>query len=168
MPAPEVLPYGSWPTPITAARVVEAAVRLGGLRADGTDLWWLELRPQEGGRTALVRHRADGTVQELVGAPRNVRTAVHEYGGGAAWFRDGVAWFTDWTDQRLSRFEPGGEPVPITPEPAVPRGLRYADGDVSPDGTTIACVRERHDADGTVTNEIVVMPVLGGDIDVTV
>ena len=105
--APEVLPYGSWPTPITAARVIEAAVRLGGLRADGDDLWWLELRPQEGGRTALVRRRADGTVDDLLPAPWNVRTAVHEYGGGAAWFRDGVAWFTNWADQRLYRLEPG-------------------------------------------------------------
>ena len=159
--APDVLPYGSWPTPITAARVIEAAVRLGGLRSDGDDLWWLELRPQEGGRTGLVRRRADGTVDDLLPAPWNVRTAVHEYGGGAAWFRDGVAWFTNWADQRLYRLDPGSEPVAVTPEPAVPRGLRYADGDVSPDGTTIACVRERHEADGTVVNEIVLLPVGG-------
>ncbi len=164
----DVLPYGSWPTPITAARVIEAAVRLGGLRADGDDLWWLELRPQEGGRSALVRRRADGTVDDLLPSPWNVRTAVHEYGGGAAWFRDGVAWFTNWADQRLYRLAPGEEPVAVSPEPAVPRGLRYADGDVGPDGTTIACVQERHDADGTVTNEIVSMPTQGGAVDVVV
>ena len=133
--APDVLPYGSWPTPITAARVVEAAVRLGGLRADGGDLWWLELRPQEGGRTGLVRRRADGTIEDLLPAPWNVRTAVHEYGGGAAWFRDGVAWFTNWADQRLYRLEPGrGAGGRSPPSRPVPRGLRYADGDVSPDG----------------------------------
>ena len=123
--APEVRPYGSWPTPITAPRVIEAAVRLGGLRADGDDLWWLEKRPQEAGRTALVRRRADGTVEDLLPAPWNVRTAVHEYGGGAAWFRDGVAWFTNWADQRLYRLDAGSEPVAITPEPSLPRGLRY-------------------------------------------
>jgi dipeptidyl aminopeptidase/acylaminoacyl peptidase len=168
MSVPEVLPYGSWPTPITAPRVIEAAVRLGGLRADGADLWWLELRPQESGRTALLRRRADGTVEDLLPAPWNVRTAVHEYGGGAAWFRDGTAWFTNWADQRLYRLPPGGEPVAVTPEPSVPRGLRYADGDVSPDGATIACVRERHEGDGTVVNEIVLLPAGGGDAEVTV
>ena len=168
MPAPEVLPFGSWPTPITAPRVIEAAVRLGGLRADGDALWWLELRPQEGGRTALVRRGADGTVDDLLPAPWNVRTAVHEYGGGAAWFRDGVAWFTNWADQRLYRMEPGGEPAAITPEPEVPRGLRFADGEVSPDGTTIACVRESHEPDGAVANEIVLLPVAGGSAEVTV
>jgi len=119
-------------------------VRLGGLRADGDDLWWLELRPQEGGRTGLVRRRPDGTVDDLLPPPWNVRSAVHEYGGGAAWVHDGTAWFANWADQRLYRLEPGGEPVAITPEPAVPRGLRYADGAISPDGTTILCVRERH------------------------
>ena len=47
-------------------------------------------------------------------------------------------------------------------------GLRYADGAVSPDGTTIACVRERHEPDGTVANEIVLLPTQGGTVEVTV
>src|SRR3954466_13996479 len=165
MVAPEVLPYGSWPTPITAPRVVEAAVRLGGLRADGDDLWWLELRPQEGGRTALVKRSADATVADLLAAPWNVRTAVHEDGGGAVWVGDGTAWFTNWADQRLYRLVPGAEPEPITPEPAVPRGLRYADGSISPDGTTMLCVREEHRPDGTVVNEIIRLSVDGHDIE---
>ncbi len=158
MAEPVVLPYGSWPTPITAGRVVEAAVRISGLRVDGDDLWWLEGRPGEGGRTALVRRTPDGTIHDLLPPPWNVRTAVHEYGGGAMWVHDGVAWFTNWADQRLYRLEPGKDPVPITPEPPTPRSLRYADGDVSPDGRWIACVRERHEADGTVVNEIVQIP----------
>jgi dipeptidyl aminopeptidase/acylaminoacyl peptidase len=162
MPVPDVLPYGSWPTPLTAARVVEAAVRLGNLRIDGDDVWWLEQRPQEGGRTTLVRRGPDGSVEELLPAPWNVRTAVHEYGGGAMWARHGVAWFTNWADQRLYRLVPGTEPEPLTPDPAVSRGLRYADGDVSPDGRWIACVRERHEADGDVINEIVRLPAAGG------
>ena len=164
----EVVPYGSWPTPITASRVVEHAVRLGNLRTDGDDLWWLELRPQEGGRSVPVRRRADGTTEDLLPAPWNVRTAVHEYGGGALWVRGGVAWFTNWADQRLYRLVPGEEPQPITPEPPAPRSWRYADGDVSPDGQWIVCVRERHEADGTVVNEIVRLPAGGGAMDIVV
>jgi dipeptidyl aminopeptidase/acylaminoacyl peptidase len=164
----DVLPYGSWPTPITASRVVEHAVRLGNLRTDGDDVWWLELRPQEGGRSVPVRRRADGTTEDLLPAPWNVRTAVHEYGGGALWVRDGVAWFTNWADQRLYRLVPGEEPKPITPEPPAPRSWRYADGDVSPDGQWIVCVRERHEADGAVVNEIVKLPAGGGPIEIVV
>jgi dipeptidyl aminopeptidase/acylaminoacyl peptidase len=149
------LPYGSWPTPITSELVVRAARVPGAVCFDGDDVWFSESRPEEAGRNAVLRRRPDGTVDEILPAPWNARTAVHEYGGGAWWARDGVLWFADWATQRLHRLVPGGEPVPLTPEPGVPRGLRYADGDVSPDGTAILCVQETHRADGDVVNEIV-------------
>ncbi|TQM44403.1 S9 family peptidase [Pseudonocardia cypriaca] len=150
-------PYGSWPTPITSELVTAAAVRLGEVRVDGADVVWAEGRPAEGGRTQLVRRTPDGATTDLLPDGRNARTAVHEYGGAAWWVRDGVVWFTDWADQRLYRLAPGGAPEPITPEPASPRGDRYADGDVAPDGATIVCVRERHDGPSAadVRNEVV-------------
>jgi dipeptidyl aminopeptidase/acylaminoacyl peptidase len=146
--------YGSWPTPITSELVVAAAVRLSEVQVDGTDVVWSEGRPAEGGRTQLVRRGPDGTRTELLPEGGNARTAVHEYGGGAWWVRDGITWFTDWADQRLYRLEPGGVPEPITPEPAAPRAERYADGDLAADGDLIVCVREQHAA-GEVRNEIV-------------
>ncbi len=94
----------------------------------------------------------------MLGPPWSARTSVHEYGGGAWWVRDGVLWFADWASQRLHRLGPDdGPPVALTPEPAVARGLRYADGDVSPDGSTILCVREDHTGDDVV-NTIVRLP----------
>ncbi|WP_343983473.1 S9 family peptidase [Pseudonocardia aurantiaca] len=132
-------------------------MRLAELCVDGADVVWSEGRPAEGGRTQLVRRAPDGTTVELLPEDRNCRTAVHEYGGAGWWVRDGVTWFADWADQRLYRLAPGGEPEPITPEPATPRADRYADGDVAPDGATIVCVRERHtgSASTDVQNEIV-------------
>src|SRR5258708_2484292 len=131
-----VLPYGSWPTPVTSAVVVAEAVGLSEVRADREDIVWSEIRPAEVGRTALVRRAADGSTTELLEPGQNARTAVHEYGGAAWWVRDGVVWFSAWQDQRLYRRDPEtGSAAPLTPEPAVPRGDRYADGDVSPDGT---------------------------------
>jgi len=150
-------PYGSWSTPITSELVTAAAVRLGEVRVDGADVVWAEGRPAEGGRTQLVRRTPDGATTDLLPDGRNARTAVHEYGGAAWWVRDGVVWFTDWADQRLYRLAPGGEPEPITSEPATPRADRYADGDVAPDGATIVCVRERHTGPSAadVRNEVV-------------
>jgi dipeptidyl aminopeptidase/acylaminoacyl peptidase len=142
------LPYGSWPTPITSELVVRSARIPNGLAVDGGELWWSESRPEEGGRTAVLRRVADGTVTEVLAAPANARTAVHEYGGGAWWVRDGVLWFADWATQRLHRVEVGGEGEALTPEPAIPRGLRFADGAVSPDGATLMCVQEEHPAGG--------------------
>jgi dipeptidyl aminopeptidase/acylaminoacyl peptidase len=146
-------PFGSWATPLTSEVVVAAAVRLGEVRVDGGDVVWAEGRPAEGGRTQLVRRRPDGTTEDLLPEGVNARTAVHEYGGAAWWVRDGVIWFTDWADQRLYRLDPGAAPVPLTPEPARPRADRYADGDPTPDGTRIVCVRERHLAPDALADE---------------
>ena len=150
-------PYGSWPTPFTSASVVAGAVRLGELVLDGDDVLWAEGRPAEGGRTQLVRRRPDGSRTDLLADGWNARTAVHEYGGGGWWARDGVVWFANWADQRLYRLADGADPVPLTPEPASPRADRFADGDLAPDGATIVCVRERHHGPSAaeVVNEIV-------------
>ncbi len=155
-----MLPYGSWPTPVTSATVVESAIGLSDVRVDGPDLIWAETRPNEGGRTQLVRLTADGAQTDLLDDGQNARTAVHEYGGGAWWGGDGVVWFSAWDDQRLHRLDlKTGETIPITPRPPTPRGDRYADGDVSPDGRWIVCVREHHPPAGRgaidVRNELV-------------
>src|SRR5215510_9588387 len=102
-------PFGTWPTPVTSELVVRAARLIGGLAPDGEDLWWSERRPDEGGRIAVLRRSADGAVTEVLDAPWSARTAVHEYGGGAWWVRDGVLWFTDWASQRLHRCAPSDQ-----------------------------------------------------------
>ncbi|HTX31275.1 MAG TPA: prolyl oligopeptidase family serine peptidase [Solirubrobacteraceae bacterium] len=158
--AKQRLACGSWPTPITSEAVVADAVRLAEVAADEGAVIWSEGRPAEAGRTALVRRDPDGTLTELLPEDLNARTAVHEYGGGAWWARGGVVWFANWSDQRLYRRDPATrECTPLTPEPEVPRGDRYADGAVSPDGSWMVCVREHHPPDGRgaidVRNEIV-------------
>ena len=154
-----ITPYGAWPTPITSELVLSAAVRLAGVQVDGDAVVWAEGRPGEGGRTQLVRREADGTTTDVLPDGFDARTGVHEYGGGAWKVRDGVVWFSNWADQRLYRLVPGGEPEPLTPESVLTRGDRYADVDVSPDGSVLVAVREHHPVHGQgaadVRNEIV-------------
>jgi len=158
----EVLPYGAWPSPLSAAQVASAGVRLQALSVDGSDVYWLESRPSEGGRQALVRRSADGTTTEVTPADFNARTRVHEYGGGEHWVSDGIVFATSFADQRLYRFDgTGAAPGAITPEPEIPAGDRYADGTPTPGGELLFCVRERHFEGRQPENEIVMLPVDG-------
>jgi dipeptidyl aminopeptidase/acylaminoacyl peptidase len=152
------LPHGTWPTPITSELVVRAAARLGEVCVDGHDVWWSEGRPAEGGRTVIVRRSADGTTTDVLPAPWNARTRVHEYGGGSWTVSDRTLWFTNFADQRLYRLDPDSDaPVAVTPEPAVPAGVRHADFSPLPGGALLA-VRETHPDGGSpadVVNEVV-------------
>ncbi len=162
-------PYGSWRSPITAHLIAESGIGLGLLRTAGESLFWVEMRPLEGGRYVVVRRTPDGAIADVTPQGRNSRTLVHEYGGGmyAVWGAGdatSVIW-SELEDQRLYRVDlqadgVAAEPRPITPAPAAPRALRYADGAVTPDGRTLICVRERHEGD-VVTNELVAVPTDG-------
>jgi dipeptidyl aminopeptidase/acylaminoacyl peptidase len=159
---PTVAPYGSWSSPITLElAATEGGVGYSYLDADERGAYWLESRPQEQGRTALVFCPHGGSPEDVVPAGFNVRTRVHEYGGGA-WFRDGeVVYCSSFDDSRLYRIGgPGADPLPITPEPAEEHALRYADGRVFADGRLIVCARESH-GDGEPVNELVVLPTDG-------
>jgi dipeptidyl aminopeptidase/acylaminoacyl peptidase len=126
-------------------------------------VWWLEGRAAEGGRVVLVKAEPGAEPEDAVPAGFNVRTMVHEYGGGAFCIHDGVAFCSSFDDQRLYRIEPDSEPVAITP--AVGDKLhRYADGRITPDGSMWIGVRERHTEKGSsrdVVNELVAIPVDG-------
>ncbi|HTU76947.1 MAG TPA: prolyl oligopeptidase family serine peptidase [Trebonia sp.] len=169
----KIAPYGSWESPITAADVARGQVALGFPSAVAEEVWWQEGRPDEGGRTTVMASAGAGTKpRELVPAPYNARTRVHEYGGRSylpvprAGGGFGLV-FANFADQRLyhlaSPGEEGREPRPLTPEPAFRAGLRYADMVLSPDGREAWCVREAHaDADGkAITRAIVAIPLDG-------
>ena len=149
------IPYGTWPSPITAEMVASAAITFGHVAVDGDDVYWREQRPDEDGRGVIVRHDGEGTA-DVSPEDGNVRTLVHEYGGGDFAVQDGVRYWSRYDDQQVYRQEGDEEPVPITPEPRTERGLRYADFVVSPDGRALYCVRENHDAiaDGTANEPI--------------
>lgn len=73
-------PFGSWKSPITSDLIVAETIGLGGVMLDGEDVYWLEMRPREGGRYVLVRYTPDGLTQDVTPPPFNVYTRVHEYG----------------------------------------------------------------------------------------
>jgi dipeptidyl aminopeptidase/acylaminoacyl peptidase len=144
-------PYGAWESPITVGMVAASDGRPGYLGTVGEELWWTEPRPEEGGRRALMRRKADGSVDSVLPAPWNVRNRVHEYGGrpwAGAILADGspVIVFTNFDDQRLYVFEPdkGSDPLPISPAPNAPGGLRWSDPVVDTERFEAWAVMEQH------------------------
>jgi dipeptidyl aminopeptidase/acylaminoacyl peptidase len=158
--------FGSWRSPISAAAIASNAVPLAMPDIVGETVYWLEGKPTEGGRITVVRRDEDGSRHELTPAPFNVRTRVHEYGGGAYLVDRGTVFFSNFADQRLYRQDPGEAPRPITPEPAIAAGVRFADAQITPDGRWLVCVRERHPSveGAQAVNELAVLPA-GGNAD---
>lgn len=132
------VPYGAWPSPLSAAQVAAGMVQLGQVAVDGEDLYWIERRPAEGGRQVIVRRTADGRTMDLTPQPFNVRTRVHEYGGWAFAVSDGVLYFSHFPDQRVYRQRGAAEPQPLT----APQAMRYADGVIDRRRRRLICVRE--------------------------
>ena len=131
---------------------------LSGVLADGDDLYWCELRPSEEGRVVLVRRSPDGEIADLTPPGFNVRTRVHEYGGGAFVAAGGTVWFSNFADQRLYRQDNGGEPKPITE----PVDRRYADAVIDRGRGLLFAVREDHtDASREAVNTIVALGLSG-------
>jgi hypothetical protein len=124
---PRPAPYGSWASPLSGASLTADTVTLSEPRLDGSDTYWLEGRPADAGRVVVVRRSADGTISDVTAAPYNVRSRVHEYGGGGYDVADGVLVFCNYGDRRVYRADLAADadgPVearPITPEGA----LRY-------------------------------------------
>ncbi len=163
MTVQQIAPYGTWHSPITPEMVTEAGIRLGEIKTDGADVYWLEGRPAEGGRNLLVRLGDDNEPVDVTPKGYNVRNRVHEYGGAAYEVCDGVVYFANFADQRIYRHRPGEQPEPVTPEPAIPAGDRFADGRLTSDGKYLVCVRERHIEGREAVNEIVAVEVDSGE-----
>jgi dipeptidyl aminopeptidase/acylaminoacyl peptidase len=142
-------PYAAWRSPITSDLIAAQSIGLSEIRIDPAGIFWLELRPAESGRSAIVQA---GAPAGLVPPPFSVRTRTHEYGGGAWTTAGGVLYFSNDGDQRLYALQPGAaQPVAITP----PGPMRYADGVIDTACHAWIGIREDHGGAGEPVNTVV-------------
>jgi dipeptidyl aminopeptidase/acylaminoacyl peptidase len=145
--APRVASYGTWPSPLDAATAAGLTLTLSEVWRDRDAWYWLEGRPQEGGRQVIVRLGADGVISDVNPAPWNARTRVHEYGGGAYTVVDGVAFFSHFGDMRVYRLEVAGGDAgrQVAPHPITPPGAnRFADFTADRTRNRLIAVNEDH------------------------
>lgn len=164
----QTLPYGAWPSPISAADVARGSIDLefpAAVKApDGVEVWWLEGRPESEGRSALMRRTPSGEVAEVLSPEWNVRSRIIEY-GARCWGRvetpeGGGTVFSFWEDQRLYLLRDGQEtPSPLTPAPTDAVTHMYGEPVPGP-GATVIAVRETHTRD-VVSRCLVQVPLDG-------
>jgi dipeptidyl aminopeptidase/acylaminoacyl peptidase len=154
MTKPLIAHYGSWKSPITAQLMTTQAITPGKVTIDGKEIYWLEGRPLEGGRYALMHLSKDHGAEECLPKEYNVRSRVHEYGGGAYAVFNGVIYFVNFKDQHVYLQKPNTKPALLTPT----EGYRFADFAIDPHHNRLICVREDHTGPGEAVNTIVAIP----------
>jgi dipeptidyl aminopeptidase/acylaminoacyl peptidase len=111
---------------------------------DGDDIYWRQGLAAEGGRVAVVRAGPGGTSTVATPAPFNVRTRVHEYGGGSLLVAGGTLYFSNFADNLVYRQDGGAAPKAITAN-----GLhRHADFVLDAARQRLIAVREDHSQPG--------------------
>src|SRR5882757_4229873 len=162
-PSRKTAPYGSWKSPITSDVIVAQSIGLSDVRLDGGTIYWLESRPQEQGRSVVVRLGEGSQTTDVTPQPFNARTRVHEYGGGAWTVSDGAVYFSNFADQRLYRLAAGAsQPQPLTPAPSSRgRDWRFADGVIDKSRNRWIGVREDHSGEGEAVNTLVALDLQG-------
>ena len=159
-----VAAYGAWESPVGAEMLTAGALRFVEIDAAGEDVYWVESRPDERGRYAVMR-RSGGATEEVTSAEHSARTLVHEYGGGALAVGDGAIYFSNFADQRIWRQDIGASgttsaAVPITP----PIDARYADATIDAERGRLICVAEDHRGEGVEAENLLVSVPLDSSI----
>lgn len=154
--SPTFAPCGTWPSVISAARIAAGGKPLSSPRLDGGHIHWLEARAAEGGRLVV---RQAGQAEPLNAEGSNVRTRVHEYGGGAYLVAGGLLCHSRFADNLVVAQAPGQSPRLLTHEPA----HRHADFVMDAPRQRLIAVREDHSGGGhEPRNALVALPLSGG------
>ena len=162
--ASNVAPYGTWKSPLSAHVATAEYVSFSELLVDGTDLYFLELRPHEAGRTTLRVQRKEGSIHEVTPTPLNVRTKVHEYGGSSYTVAKGLVYFVNADNQDIYLID---NQLSVVPQQITDSGNteRFANLIYDQKGERLICVRETHLED-RVINDLVQVGLSTGSCEV--
>ncbi len=139
-PRVQTAPYGTWTSPLAPSDLSGSTLGFSDLRAADDALYWLEYRPQEQGRSVVMRRDAQGRIETLTPDGFNVRSRVHEYGGTPYVVAGDTVVFSHYSDQRLYRRSAAGAVEALTGKDAV----RFADCVLDGRRGRLIGVREDH------------------------
>ncbi len=90
--------YGNWKSTLSAELVAGDSLTIAEPHLSAQSIYYIERRPQEGGRCVIVKVSND-KVTDMLPAPFSVRSRVHEYGGGCYCVADNRVFFINDSDQ---------------------------------------------------------------------
>lgn len=153
-------PNGSWKSPISAAMVAASSSVYYEPKIANDRVFFLEMRPSERGRFAIVSGDQQGKVEDVISEEYNARTRVHEYGGGSYCVTsDGSQlFFSNFSDQKVYR-KRDGRISHITQED----DIFCADFCLDEKNGRIICVQEDHRKPGEALNSLVSMNFDGSE-----
>ncbi|MCB1874366.1 MAG: S9 family peptidase [Chromatiales bacterium] len=152
---PTTAPYGAWKSPITPDLLVTGVASLGDLAVDGDWVYWLESRPWEKGRTVVMGLGPGMEPREFTPRDHNVRSRVHEYGGGAFAVCQGEVFYSNFADNQVYRRHRDGHTFALTNTP----DCRYADFLVDSSANRLIGIRECHREQDEAINDLVSIPL---------
>lgn len=159
------LPYGSWPSPISAARISAGTLRLDQPQVRDEALYWVEGRPAEGGRCVLMRAHIKGDAvtqrEALTPSPYSVKSRALESGGGAYTIHNNKVWFVNDADQCVYAIDTDG-----IHRVTQPGAYRFADLQYDPARDRLLAVSEDHSSAGEPVCELVAIALNDGALTV--
>ena len=133
--------FGSWKSPISAKIVASGSRSFQQIAVDGDAVYWVETRPDEGGRYVIMSDDGNGA-KTITPDGFSVRNSVNSYGGASFMVHKGIVYFSNYQpkekQQNFYRQEPGEAPVAITDA----GNTGYADAVYDRTRERIICVRE--------------------------
>ena len=153
-------PFGTWSSDITAKTASKALIELSDIQSFDGNLYWIEYRPHENGRSVIVTMDKFGAISDMFASPFSHGSKVHEYGGIAYTVLGDYLYFVNSSDQRIYSSDlsnPSGDPKPFTPK----NKLRYADLIPDKKHNRIITVCEDHSNPRSIKNFIAGLNIEG-------
>lgn len=159
-PAPAIAAAGTWTSSITASSLSRAGMRLSAPLLYDDHIYWIEGRPTEQGRGVLVKCDQQGRTTDLTPAPYDVRSRVHEYGGGAYVIGTGRAYFVNAKDQGIYAIEENGRIDLVCSR----NNLRFADLVIDERHQRLIAIAEAHANTGEPENYLCSIDLTDGTL----
>jgi dipeptidyl aminopeptidase/acylaminoacyl peptidase len=159
MESKTVLPFGTWPSSLSAEKVASASPKINHIQSCNDLVTWVESRPNEGGRNVIIGRSKNGLIKDLIPAPYSHYSRVHEYGGMAYALSENSIYFVNASDQRIYQQQFGTTtPVAITES-----GPRFADLIIDSVNHRLIAVCEQHNETTEPENYLVGISLVAGN-----